>query len=429
MTGLGWGGIVRLGLVQTALGAVVVLTNATLNRVMVIELALPALLPGCLVAMHYAVQMLRPRWGHGSDRTGRRTPWILGGVATLGLGGIAATWGTITMATAPALGLGILIAAYLAIGIGIGAAGTSLLALLATSVAPARRGAAAAIVWLMMIAGIAVTAGVLGQVLDPYSPARLMTVAAIACTAAFLLAVAAVWGIERPAPAATTRPAPEPFRAALSQVWADPMGRRFTLFVFVSMLGYNLQDLILEPFAGHVFAMTPGQTTALTGTQHAGVLIGMLAMGGLSTGLGLGSLRAWMIWGCVGSAAAILGVAAAGMGAVPLTAAVFGLGVANGTFAAAAIAAMMGLATAGGASRTGTRMGLWGAAQAIAFGLGGLVGTGAVDLARALDPDPARAYGAVFAAEALVFLAAALIATRITPARAAAAAAPIGEFA
>ena len=43
----GWLSIARLGLVQMALGAIVVLTTSTLNRVMVVELALPGLgLPG-----------------------------------------------------------------------------------------------------------------------------------------------------------------------------------------------------------------------------------------------------------------------------------------------------------------------------------------------------------------------------------------------
>ena len=65
---LGWAGIFRLGLVQAMLGAVVVLTTSTLNRVMVVELALPALLPGLLVALHYAVQLTLPRMGYGSDR-------------------------------------------------------------------------------------------------------------------------------------------------------------------------------------------------------------------------------------------------------------------------------------------------------------------------------------------------------------------------
>ena len=55
--GFGWLSVARLGLVQACLGAVVVMTTSTLNRVMVVELALPALLPGLLVAMHYLVQV------------------------------------------------------------------------------------------------------------------------------------------------------------------------------------------------------------------------------------------------------------------------------------------------------------------------------------------------------------------------------------
>ncbi|MFZ9059877.1 MAG: PucC family protein, partial [Steroidobacteraceae bacterium] len=53
---LGWPGIIRLGLVQSSLGAVVVLTTSTLNRVMVVELMLPALVPGLLVALHHVIQ-------------------------------------------------------------------------------------------------------------------------------------------------------------------------------------------------------------------------------------------------------------------------------------------------------------------------------------------------------------------------------------
>jgi MFS transporter, BCD family, chlorophyll transporter len=65
-TTLGWGGIIRLGLVQSSLGAVVMLATSLLNRIMVVEYALPALIPAGLVAWHYAVQLSRPRWGPGS---------------------------------------------------------------------------------------------------------------------------------------------------------------------------------------------------------------------------------------------------------------------------------------------------------------------------------------------------------------------------
>ena len=156
---LSWIEIVRLGLVQSALGAVVVLTTSTLNRVMVVELMLPAMLPGALVGLHYAVQLSRPRWGHGSDMGGRRTPWILAGMAVLAGGGVLAAAATALAASAPLWGILLSVLAFVLIGGGVGAAGTSLLALLATDVAPERRAPAASITWIMMIFGFALTAG------------------------------------------------------------------------------------------------------------------------------------------------------------------------------------------------------------------------------------------------------------------------------
>jgi BCD family chlorophyll transporter-like MFS transporter len=89
---------------------------------------------------------------------------------------------------------------------------------------------------------------------------------------------------------------------------------------------------------------------------------------------------------------------------------VFLLGLSNGAFAVAAIGAMMGLAGADGPGREGMRIGLWGAAQAIAFGVGGFLGAAAIDAARALFADATLAFGLVFAIEAVLFLVAARLA-------------------
>uniref|UniRef100_UPI0035C7FD28 PucC family protein n=1 Tax=Citreimonas sp. TaxID=3036715 RepID=UPI0035C7FD28 len=64
------------------------------------------------------------------------------------------------------------------------------------------------------------------------------------------------------------------------------------------------------------------------------------------------------------------------------------------------------------AGATGTRMGVFGAAQAIAAGLAGLIATGTLDAARLILPD-AAAYAMIFGVEAALFLAAALVALRI----------------
>ena len=191
---LSWVQIVRLGLVQAALGAVVVLTTSTFNRLMVVELALPAVLPGALVALHYGIQISRPAWGLRSDAGGNRTRWINGGMAILGAGAMGAAGGIWVMETAFWPGLALSMLAYALIGLGVGAAGTSLLALLATATAPTRRAAAATITWLMMILGIALTAGIAGSALDPYGHALLLRVTGTVCIGALLITVLAVCG-------------------------------------------------------------------------------------------------------------------------------------------------------------------------------------------------------------------------------------------
>ncbi len=425
-SGLSWIDIVRIGLVQTALGAIVVLTTSTLNRVMIVELGLLAMLPAGLVAWHYAVQMTRTRWGYGSDMGGSRTPWIVGGIIVLALGGVLAAAATALMSVSATAGIGLAALAYLIIGLGVGASGTNLLALLATYVAPGRRAAAASTVWIMMIVGFVVTTILAGSFLDPFSFARLITVSGTVSLIAVAVASLAIIGVERRAKssalaaAATAEPsdAKPPFRQVLAEVWAEPQARRFSLFVFVSMLAYSMQDLILEPFAGHVFGLTPGESTKLSGTHHGGVLVGMLAVAGLGSlrgGSRVGALRLWAIGGCLASALAFATLSASNFvgPAFPLKAAVFSLGLANGAFAVAAIGSMMGLAGAGRSQREGTRMGLWGAAQAIAFGLGILIGSGIVDLSRLIFTEPHIAYAIVFALEGALFVLAAGLAARI----------------
>jgi BCD family chlorophyll transporter-like MFS transporter len=152
--------------------------------------------------------------------------------------------------------------------------------------------------------------------------------------------------------------------------------------------------------------------------QHAGVLIGMLivAIVGSKFAQGrAGSLKLWCVGGCIASAITLAGLTIAGHVGEPwpLKANVFLMGAANGAFSIAAIGQMMRLASEGRASREGVRMGLWGAAQAIAFGFGGLLGTAASDLAHWMIASSGPAYAIVFAAEAVLFIASALLALRI----------------
>ncbi|WP_435418732.1 BCD family MFS transporter [Parerythrobacter aurantius] len=424
--GLGWIAIVRLGVVQAAIGAMVMLSTSLLNRLMVVEYAIPAAVPAALVAWHYAVQLTRPLWGHTSDRSQNRTSWIIAGLGILALGTLLAVDATVMMAQPGLLAALAAVAGFTLIGFGVGMSGTALLALLASRTTAARKAPAAAICWSMMVAGIVVAAAISGSNLDPYSEERLAIVASLVALGAFGAGIAALRHVERDTPPVDQSDAPQsrlPFAAALARIWQEREARRFTYFVFLSMLAYSMQDLILEPFAGIVFGMTPGESTRLAGVQHSGVLAGMMVagIGGSLYSRRFGAdLSIWIVAGCIGSALMLGGLAmAASQGpAWPLKANVFGLGLANGVFAVAAVGSMLGLARKADGAGEGARMGVWGAAQAVAFGLGGLSGAVLVDVLRAAMLSDGDAFRVVFCIEAALFVAAALVATGTTLVRA-----------
>ncbi|MCU0621526.1 MAG: BCD family MFS transporter [Gemmatimonadales bacterium] len=403
----------RLGLVQAAIGAVVVLMTSTLNRVMVVELRLPAAVPGALVALHFAVQfILRPRFGHASDGR-RRTGWIVGGLLLLAVSGVGAAASTLLIAQHRPMGLLVALAAFLGIGAGVSAAGTPLLALVAELIPAERRAKGAATVWLMMVAGFIVTTVVASRLLEPFSLVAMVRATAIVSGAAVSVALLALVGLEPDVvPVRDAEAPPAAFRDAVAAVWGDRTARLFTLFILASMLAFSAQDLILEPFAGAVFGLSPAQSTRIASMHQGGMLIGMLACAFLAARIG--GLRAWAIGGCAASALAFLLVASApALGSVPvLRIGVLALGVGNGAFAIGAVGLMMALSVAPGGGGAGVRMGVFGAAQAVAQAVGGFAGAAGSDVARLALGSTAGGYTLVFALEALCFLGAALLAYR-----------------
>ncbi|MEM1386466.1 MAG: BCD family MFS transporter [Pseudomonadota bacterium] len=402
---LGWGGLVRLCLANAAIGGLAALTVNLFNRLMTVELSLPQLLPGLLVALHYGVQISRPVWGHRSDRKGGRTPFILGGIALVGAAVVAMAGGVWIAQTNMTAAILTWVVAYAAVGLGIGAAGTSFLALLATAAPAKHKGAAATIAWLMLIAGaIAASIGT-GIALDPYSVERLLAVIPVVALIAMVLAWLATWRVEDGL-GAVPAPAEPSLKPALKAAWSDTSARHFTGFVFLSILAFYLSELVLEPFAGHVHGLSPDDSLKLSGGKDGGALLGMLGAGALVS-FQLGSLRFWAVVGCLVSAVALLLLGAGG----PLVFSTALLGLGNGLFVVGAIGSMMRLA-AEAKGATGTRMGVFGASQAVASGIAGLIATSTVDIARLVFSD-ATAYGIVFALEAVLFLAAAVVAMRL----------------
>jgi BCD family chlorophyll transporter-like MFS transporter len=154
---------------------------------------------------------------------------------------------------------------------------------------PSQRAGAAAITWILMIVGIIITAATSGALLDPFSYTRLIAIAGGIGVVGLLVAWLATLGVERgprpvmPAPAESAHQGA--FMATFRTVWQEPAARLFSGFIFFAMFAYSAQDLILEPFAGLAFGMTPGESTKLSGAHHGGVLGGMIVAALIATRL------------------------------------------------------------------------------------------------------------------------------------------------
>ena len=409
-----WFSIFRLGIVQLCIGSIVVLPLSTFNRLMVVELALPALLPGFLIALHYGVQITRPSWGYISDQEKDRTKWIKRGMIILGLGGVTAAFSIAIFTYSFTVGILTSILAYSLIGLGVGASGTPLLAMLAAHTRSNQKAAAASITFLMMIFGLAFTAIIVGGLLDPYSNEKLIAIVTSIAILANIFTYISIFGIEKKLSAKykavhTQESATEiSLIFGIKQIWNEPEARLFTFFVFLSMTAFFMQEVILEPFAGKIFNLTPGESTALSGMKDGGSILGIIFVILCISTFKLGSEKFWLITGCLVSAASLFMITVLGVNLADqalLKVAVLTLGIANGIFTAGILGTMMKLASEGQtADREGTRMGLWGASQAYAAGIAALISTSLVDTFSSFINQPAMSYGMVFSIQGMLFI-------------------------
>ena len=433
---MNWFSILRLGLVQLCIGSSVVIPLSTLNRLMKVELALPATIAGFLIALHYAVQLTRVNWGYLSDKTQNRSQWIIFGMLILGIGGVLASVSIPLIESNFAYGIMLALFSYTLIGFGVGAAGTPLLALLASYSSKSQKGFAASITFLMMILGLAITGITTGIILDPYSHQKLMKITASLAIITNILSYLSLKNLEKSLLNNADARIPNsirydvPFLTGIKKIWMEREARLFTIFIFISMGAFSMQDPILEPFAGEVFGFAVGESTKLDGFHKIGTLIGIiliiLCLSKFRIGFGsfsifknerLGSEKLWLITGCLFSALSLFIISLLGLTYRDpgiLNSVVFFFGISNGVFTAGILGTMLHLASRGsGDNNTGTRMGIWGAAQAYATMIAVFFSTVLVDILGLMMNSLPSIYGIVFLTAASFFIAAAFLGSLI----------------
>lgn len=371
--------LLRLSLFQISVGMASVMLLGTLNRVMIVELSVPAMIVAIMIALPVLIAPFRALLGFRSDthRSAigwKRVPyiwfgslWQMGGLAVMPFALIVLS-GDQTLG--PAWAGEILAAlAFLMTGLGLHMTQTAGLALASDRATDENRPRVVALLYVMFLLGMGLSSLILGWLLRDFSNLLLVRVVQGAAITGLILNLIALWKQEHVRPMTKTeRNEPKPtFAKAWSDFMANGTAARLIVVVFLGTLAFNMQDVLLEPYGGEVLGLSVGKTTLLTAAWSAGALIGLAYAARrlsaktdphrlMSHGLlvGLLAFPAVIISAPLGST--ILFFSGAHM-----------IGVGAGLFAVATLIAAMNLPVLENAGR-GMALGAWGAAQATAAG-------------------------------------------------------------
>ncbi|NBZ86394.1 PucC family protein [Stagnihabitans tardus] len=371
--------LMRLALFQLSVGMAQVLMLGTLNRVMIVELQVPATLVALMIAIPVLVAPFRAAIGHRSDNHRsaigwKRVPylwfgslWQMGGLAVMPFALIVLSGDQIRGPdwAGPALA-GV---AFLMTGVGMHMTQTAGLALAADRASDETRPRVVSVLYVMYLLGMGISALVVGFLLRNFEPLTLVRVVQGCGLATLVLNVIALWKQEKVRPMTRTeREAPMPsFRAAWAQLAAEPGVMRLLVSVVLGTLAFNMQDVLLEPYGGQILGLSVAQTTLLTAMWSFGALCGFLYAARTrgadpyrQAGLGL----------VAGIAAFSAVIFAGALEWTPLFfAGTWAIGFGAGVFGVSMLTAAMTLPGAAGLA-----LGAFGAAQATAAGLSVLAG-------------------------------------------------------
>ena len=370
--------LLRLSLFQVSVGLELVLLNGTLNRVMIIELGIPAWLVASMVALPILFAPFRALIGYRSDNHRsvlgwRRVPYIwmgtliqFGGLAILPFALLVLSGrGTYSPRFVGEIAAAL---AFLMIGAGLHTSQTAGVAL-ATDLAPRdSRPRVVALLYVMLLVGMVISSLTFGVLLRSFEYIKLIKIVQGAAMVTVVLNMVALWkqegrGMQTPEPDEEPLGFRESFRAFLT----DGPAMRLLVAVGLGCAGFNMQDILLEPYGGEILHLTVAATTSLTALMAGGTLCGLfLAARWLSRGSDPYQLAAFgALIGVAGFSAVIFAAPLASLPTFWVGTLCIGFG--GGWFSVGTLTSSMELSERG---KSGLAIGAWGAVQATVAGAG-----------------------------------------------------------
>jgi BCD family chlorophyll transporter-like MFS transporter len=371
--------LLRLSLFQVTVGMALVLLVGTLNRVMIVELRVPASLVAVMLALPLLFAPFRTLIGYRSDTYAsalgwRRVPFIWKGTM-LQFGGFAIMPFALLVLSgygeshdAPKwLGQGAAGLAFLLVGAGVHMVQTVGLALATDLVPEEDQPKVVGLMYVMLLLGMIASAFVFGLLLENYNPLRLVQVIQGCAVVTIVLNGLALWKQEsRDRVRGSQAKNRVPFRTAWASFASRPGAIGFLVVVGLGTAGFGMADVLMEPYGGQVLNMTVAQTTKLTAVLALGSLVGF-AVASRVLGRGMEPLRVTWIGALIGVPAFGAVILSAFVQSTPLfIGAVLFAGLGAGLFGHGTLTASMRSAPR---EQVGLALGAWGAVQATAAGL------------------------------------------------------------
>ncbi|WP_454299071.1 light-harvesting complex assembly protein PucC [Rhodobacter capsulatus] len=414
--------LLRLSLFQITVGMTLTLLAGTLNRVMIVELAVPASLVSVMLAMPMLFAPFRTLIGFKSDTHKsalglRRAPWIwkgtiyqFGGFAIMPFALLVLSGFGESVDAPRWIGMSAAALAFLLVGAGVHIVQTAGLALATDLVAEEDQPKVVGLMYVMLLFGMVISALTYGALLADYTPGRLIQVIQGTALMSVVLNMAAMWKQE-----AVSRERARQMETAqhptFQEVFGLLMGRPGMLalltVIALGTFGFGMADVLLEPYGGQALHLTVGETTKLTALFALGTLAGFgtasRVLGNGARPMPLAVLGALI--GVPGFVAIILSSLISQGGIWLFLVGTFAVGLGIGLFGHATLTATMRTAPA---DRIGLALGAWGAVQATAAGVGvalaGVVRDGLVALPGTFGSGVAGPYNTVFAIEAVILI-------------------------
>jgi len=406
----------KIGLFHLGSGMADVITTGIWNRIMISDLGYSATPIGLLVSLRYFLAPLGVWAGRMSDRHAiggyRRLFWIWLGRAMMAISILVLGITTANLAagdSAEPLHWIAITLSMLMFSLGTAFSGSTFLALIYDRTNESQRGRAVGIVWTFLLLGFTI-GGVLFGVLLPehkeeqvglsFTPETLQNLFVVASMVLGGLWFFSLFGEERRSSGSVMSPDGSEHKtsliADLKLVWSNRQTRFFFWYLGLSMMFAFSQDLILEPFAGDVFAMDARITTRFAAYWGSMAILGTIVF------LILSRRVKWLTNSTMNTIGVGLLVLTFGMFALSsfaeirslVTPGLILLGLGLGFWNVGTLGLMMDMSPSG---RAGTFLGFWTLVVTLARGLGVSGGGILRDVFLSVTGSFSSAYGWVFA--------------------------------